>query len=84
MKNLMPPYNHFEAQLAKDKAIIEKEWVDRLNGCKDTCSLSIETARKQGAKEEKERIIGILKKAYPSISTWPCWETIESEPNPGV
>lgn len=31
-------------------------------------------------KEERERILGILKKEYPAIDTWPCWQTLKEDP----
>ena len=38
-----------------------------------------EVSFKAGQLEERKRILGILKKEYPAITTWKCWEEIEPE-----
>jgi len=68
--------------LIPDKEAIEKEWADRLNGCKDACKLSIEEAKR----EERKRLLNYLKslaKANPKGSLLATIDLIETTKGEG-
>ena len=36
-------------------------------------------AYQKGVKDERERILSILEKEYPAITTWKCWKELKGE-----
>jgi hypothetical protein len=42
-------------------------------------SMAYEAGKQAGIKEEGERIIRILLRDYPAITTWQCWEELKGK-----